>query len=474
MHKLGVIVPYRDRPIQLRSFKDSITQYLKKNKIKYELIVIDQLDRKDFNRGKLLNIGFKKALELKCDYVVFHDVDMLPIFADYSYSKVPVHLIDYLEVPEGTSRTLNYDYFGGVTIFPCNLFTQINGYSNGYKGWGFEDDDLLLRCKENHIRLENEYIGQQGRTDVSAQFNGESSYVAISNPIKSTPSFTMFCTFEIDSIEPSRYLPSDEFSILSFPGFDTALTYTSFHNFNMTFWDMYERSVSLKSKKFPEGSDIAAVRISQLEEKKFTDVSFFINGKLIDRNQYAKNLRKYKDSKHLIIGAGNPDREEKQNFFKGSISNFALYDKRLSDIEIMKISKDPEFALFTRSDSDNLKVYYDFKYMKDNVAIDLSGNNNHGYGKDIEPVRTFKPEPLEVPRPIRRKGSFLVLEHKENGYKDGYWVNWSGRKNQMRYLEKYRNYKTDYQRDGLSTLHYKLHNEYYESEYKCTTLQVEV
>ena len=140
----------------------------------------------------------------------------------------------------------------------------------------------------------------------------------------------------------------------------------------------------------------------------------------------------------------------------------------------MKISKDPEFALFTRSDSDNLKVYYDFKYMKDNVAIDLSGNNNHGYGKDIEPVRTFKPEPLEVPRPIRRKGSFLVLEHKENGYKDGYWVNWSGRKNQMRYLEKYRNYKTDYQRDGLSTLHYKLHNEYYESEYKCTTLQVEV
>ena len=295
MHKLGVIVPYRDRPIQLRSFKDSITQYLNKNKIKYELIVIDQLDRKDFNRGKLLNIGFKKALELKCDYVVFHDVDMLPIFADYSYSKVPVHLIDYLEVPEGTSRTLNYDYFGGVTIFPCNLFTQINGYSNGYKGWGFEDDDLLLRCKENHIRLENEYIGQQGRTDVSAQFNGESSYVAISNPIKSTPSFTMFCTFEIDSVEPSRYLPSDEFSILSFPGFDTALTYTSFHNFNMTFWDMYERSVSLKSKKFPEGSYIAAVRISQLEEKKFTDVSFFINGKLIDRNQYAKNLRKYQD-----------------------------------------------------------------------------------------------------------------------------------------------------------------------------------
>ena len=62
----------------------------------------------------------------------------------------------------------------------------------------------------------------------------------------------------------------------------------------------------------------------------------------------------------------------------------------------------------------------------------------------------------------------------QNGYKDGYWVNWSGRKNQMRYLEKYRNYKTDYQRDGLSTLHYKLHNEYYESEYKCTTLQVEV
>ena len=167
MHKLGVIVPYRNRPEQLLTFKRAIKEYLIKNNIlNYELIVVDQVDRKDFNRGKLLNIGFNKAVELGCDYVAFHDVDMLPIQADYSYTEKPVHLIKDFELPPGTSRTLNYDYFGGVTLFPIDLFKQINGYSNNYRGWGFEYDDLLLRCKEKHIDLLEEEIAQYGRTHI--------------------------------------------------------------------------------------------------------------------------------------------------------------------------------------------------------------------------------------------------------------------------------------------------------------------
>ena len=97
-HKLGVIVPYRDRYDHLVSFKTSISKVLDKSNIDYVLIVIEQDDAKLFNRGKLLNVGFKRALKEKCDYVVFHDVDMLPVEVDYSYSSVPVNILTISEI----------------------------------------------------------------------------------------------------------------------------------------------------------------------------------------------------------------------------------------------------------------------------------------------------------------------------------------------------------------------------------------
>ena len=67
--KLGVIVPYRNRRTHLQEFIPSISNYLNKQKIKHEIIIVEQSDDKTFNRGKLLNIGVQK-LTLKCDYVV--------------------------------------------------------------------------------------------------------------------------------------------------------------------------------------------------------------------------------------------------------------------------------------------------------------------------------------------------------------------------------------------------------------------
>ena len=141
-HKLGVIVPYRNRWHQLFDFKEAIRDFLNMKKLDYELIVVEQDDAKEFNRGKLLNVGFIYAKKLKCDYVVFHDLDMLPIDVDYTYSDIPLHLATNFE-PESLSRHVFEEYFGGVTLFPVETFEKINGYSNEYWGWGFEDDDLL-------------------------------------------------------------------------------------------------------------------------------------------------------------------------------------------------------------------------------------------------------------------------------------------------------------------------------------------
>jgi len=61
-HKLGIIVPYRNRYRQLRHFKEALRNHLGKTNIEYFTIVVEQDDAKDFNRGKLLNVGFLKAL----------------------------------------------------------------------------------------------------------------------------------------------------------------------------------------------------------------------------------------------------------------------------------------------------------------------------------------------------------------------------------------------------------------------------
>ena len=63
----------------LKVFLKKMNQYLSARKMNYEIIVVHQDDAKLFNRGTLLNIGFKYAENLNCDYVVFHDVDMLPL-----------------------------------------------------------------------------------------------------------------------------------------------------------------------------------------------------------------------------------------------------------------------------------------------------------------------------------------------------------------------------------------------------------
>ena len=70
-HKLGVIIPYRNRLEHLSRFLTCIKTYLNLRKINYEIIVINQDNGKQFNRGMLLNIGFTEAVKLECDYVVF-------------------------------------------------------------------------------------------------------------------------------------------------------------------------------------------------------------------------------------------------------------------------------------------------------------------------------------------------------------------------------------------------------------------
>jgi hypothetical protein len=85
-----------------------MTAYLSDSNIENEIIVVQQSDATQFNRGKLLNVGFVMAEALGCDYVVFHDVDMIPIEADYSYCDHPIHLAtDFVQSCESANTLVS-------------------------------------------------------------------------------------------------------------------------------------------------------------------------------------------------------------------------------------------------------------------------------------------------------------------------------------------------------------------------------
>jgi hypothetical protein len=143
--RLAIIVPYRDRQEHVQMFLPHVVAYFARDKldrfIDYAIHIVEQAPGKPFNRGLLKNAGFRIARET-CDYVCFHDVDYLPLWADYSYTPSPTRLIWH-----GLKERENPEtFFGGVVAFPNDAFARVNGYSNGYWGWGLEDFELGLRC----------------------------------------------------------------------------------------------------------------------------------------------------------------------------------------------------------------------------------------------------------------------------------------------------------------------------------------
>jgi len=140
------VVPYRDRAAHLRQFVPHMLAYFQRAErdryVAYSIHIVEQHGDARFNRGKLKNCGFALAAK-HSDYVVFHDVDYLPLSADYSYSANPARLIWH-----GLMWGESYEkFFGGVVMFTPEIFGRINGYSNNYWGWGFEDTEMLLRLK---------------------------------------------------------------------------------------------------------------------------------------------------------------------------------------------------------------------------------------------------------------------------------------------------------------------------------------
>lgn len=148
---LSIVVPYRNREQHVKQFIQHMKGFLNPRFPEWQIFIIQQADDgKPFNRAKLLNVGSQYA---DFENLCFHDVDMLPMEAEYSPVTGPTHLATQcsqfgFKMPYST-------YFGGVTMIPKKDFVKVNGFSNSYWGWGAEDDDFRKRCTENGLIIQS-------------------------------------------------------------------------------------------------------------------------------------------------------------------------------------------------------------------------------------------------------------------------------------------------------------------------------
>ena len=90
--------------------------------------------------------------------------------------------------------------------------------------------------------------------------------------------------------------------------------------------------------------------------------------------------------------------------------------------------------------------------------IDKSGNDNHAKIKGGVIAEKELRIGSNVLIPTRRDGKFTCLEHEENGWANTKYTHWESRQNQLRFFNKVRQGLTDYKKDGLSDLEYKINN----------------
>ncbi len=121
-------------------------------------VLAEQVDDLPFNRGAIVNHAYAACAGM-IDYVCFHDVDYMPMWADYSEPNLPSRIVwygmDKRPVGHGTDRAVIAQRYGlaAVAVMRKWHFEACNGYSNTYWGWGYEDTDLAKRLESVGIPL---------------------------------------------------------------------------------------------------------------------------------------------------------------------------------------------------------------------------------------------------------------------------------------------------------------------------------
>ena len=140
---LVFIVPYRDREQQQAFFDKQMKMVLSdRDPLTYKILYIHQVDKRNFNRGAMKNIGF---LAVKAMYpddykeitLVFNDVDTMPYTTGFLKYDTRRGIIKHFY---GFKHLL-----GGIVSITGHDFELINGFPN-FWAWGYEDNLINNRA----------------------------------------------------------------------------------------------------------------------------------------------------------------------------------------------------------------------------------------------------------------------------------------------------------------------------------------
>jgi hypothetical protein len=440
-HKLGICIPYRDRRTHLEELVNKLGKILTKKGIDHKFYVGHQVDDKLFNRGAMKNVAAQYAFNDGCDYIAWHDVDMIPDEnVDYSYPENnPIHIATQLSKYD---YGMNYDqYFGGVILFTKEQVEKTNGYSNEYWDWGQEDDDLFWRCYyEGYTTGEvlNEY-----KDKFFADFNGVDSHIElptnreVSSCLHNDHTISILFNAEQQQEKVPIWLVGDiEHKFIEYPILRKDSSWTwglSFNNsraVSSMIFDRMNNPIYTWSKRFENLWTWFTVSY----KKETNEYSLYVNDDLIlnymgvkynEPRKLNEKLRLHDAIKPFLLGFCNHTNTR----FKGKISELKIYDTSIDNI-----TENP-ILHFDASKQFEGAVY-------NNVAVDK---------ENIKVMRDVLP--------FRREGRYECLPHIDEGFVNGKWAKGeTTARNEKRFVTEMQQGKIDYKNDGMSTLKYNLIN----------------
>jgi hypothetical protein len=397
------------------------------------------VDDKLFNRGAMKNIAAEFAFRDGCDYIAWHDVDMLPHEeSDYSYpEEYPIHIATKLSKYQ---YGLGYDqYFGGVVLFTKEQVEKTNGYSNDYWDWGQEDDDLFWRCY-----FEEMTTGRTIKTEKNkmvANFDGESSSIfiptnrEISSCLHNDHTITLTFNAEQQDEKVPIWLVGDENKrFIEYPLLRKDGSWTwglSFNNSRAVTMQLFDRDGSHNynwAKRF-EGMWTQITLSYNSEEK---NAYFYINDELIcQMNGIKQNipfpirneLKTHDAIKPFILGFC----PQLNTRYKGKISDFKIYNRFFNNINNIPKNRD--------------NIVLDFNFMDETIIK----QNVEITNEDIEIIENVVP--------FRREGRFYCLPHIDEGFIHGKWAKGeTTARNEKRFVTEMQQGKIDYKNDGLNNI----------------------
>lgn len=466
-HKLGVCVPYRNREEHMYKFVPHLSDFLQERGIEHTIYLAHQTDDKLFNRGAMKNIAAKHAFEDGCDYIVWHDIDMVPEddSCDYSYPEdSPKHLA--VRISQSDYKLKYQEYFGGAVLFTKEQAYKTNGYSNDYWDWGMEDDDLFWRCIQENM-AEHKYL-PFGKIKNFARFNGDNSFIKIQpseemrQALNNSHTISVLVRAEQKIKKVPIYLIGDEehkfveYPIIRKPGFDWGLSFNNSRAYTGMLWNARREHIYQWVKRYENEWTWVTMVVDNSTKR----MHFYLNGRESDaRNgmgtqspiDFKYDLKRYGSEPFYIGHTPSTPGFEPNAFFKGDIADIKFWNRALLPAEVE--------LLHTQYSTNGLLMHYNFNEIENNFVIDQAELND-GQCNNIEVLK----ENIDIPDvilPQRRDGKFLCLPHKTEGMINvGGIDKWAKgettARNERRYVLQMQQGKIDYKTDGLNTLNYEL------------------